>query len=76
MFFNIMHGKYCKQLGFFILKNPTTLNGVTRMCSGNKKHLDNWEFTRHRKKPAGGGRVLTNTQELYKFNAWYFFWFN
>ncbi|TMW51516.1 hypothetical protein DOY81_003421 [Sarcophaga bullata] len=29
-----------------------------------------WEFTRHRKKPAGGGRLLTNPKEFNQFNAW------
>lgn len=70
MFFNTMHGKYCNKIGFLMLKIFTNRNGGLRMYCQNK-NIANWEFTRHRKKPVGGGRLLTNVPDLYQFNAWY-----
>ena len=65
MSLHTMLGKYSMTRGFFITNY--TLLYAARNCSQNKNV---WEFTRHRKKPSGGGRLLTNPNEFNQFNAW------
>lgn len=61
-----MLGKYGKHLGF----NTINISLRTKLALRNCSQIKDWEFTRHRKKPQGGGRLLTNPQDLYTFNAW------
>uniref|UniRef100_A0A1A9V480 tRNA N(3)-methylcytidine methyltransferase n=1 Tax=Glossina austeni TaxID=7395 RepID=A0A1A9V480_GLOAU len=35
-----------------------------------QQYSGQWEYTRYRKKPAGGSRRLANAKEIYDFNAW------
>lgn len=52
----------------------TVFNISTRYCKNKKGHIKNivdLEITRHRKKPPGGDRHLTDRKLLYLFNAWY-----
>ncbi|XP_073837207.1 methyltransferase-like protein isoform X2 [Musca autumnalis] len=68
MCFHIMHGKYLRCLG-----NAALQRLPKRFFSKqpNENELDNnLEYTRYRKKPAGGGRILTNKYLFNEFNAW------
>ncbi|XP_047533059.1 methyltransferase-like protein isoform X1 [Vanessa atalanta] len=51
----------------------TVFNVSIRYCKNIKipdKSISDLELTRHRKKPPGGNRYLTDSKLLYLFNAW------
>lgn len=76
-----MHGNYRSLLlsylknikynrGWFIGVNNWSVEGWPKLM------YSNWEFTRHRKRPLGGGRVLDKLKDdPTEFNAWYIFLF-
>lgn len=59
-----MLGKYDIKKGFYLVNCALH---ISKRCS---QSTNDWEFTKHRKKPAGGGRLLTNPNEFNQFNAW------
>lgn len=50
---------------FTLVKHCSTLK-----CTKTVKNNAELEKTRHRKKPVGGTRYLTNENNVYLFNAW------
>lgn len=61
---NTMLGKYIQQISIYLTKYQR----IAWFCQKTE-----WEHTRIRKKPAGGGRFLINQQDTFQFNAWYYY---
>ena len=73
MFSNIMHGKHYSHILSLCLRFRAhqTLSGRFQLCSSVNQDYDDTKF---RKKPAlceGVGRILTNSSDKWKHNAWY-----
>lgn len=49
----------------------TFLINFGRLKSDNRLNSTNLEYTRYRKKPAGGARSLVDKTQMFLFNAWY-----